>query len=80
MPREEVERLVVEVSSAVRSSGFRSLLRGEDLPGSALKKRVRPISAVLEKIDAGRLLDLELSSATRQSGGARAEGPRVRDG
>ena len=60
---------------------FRRQPRYKDLseiPESILEDRVRPIRAVLESIDAQRLLDLEVYSSSRE--GTPVWGPRVRDG
>jgi len=132
MPRDEVARLVADISLAIQSSDLLSLLRkdpesqspslssheqqqqyhihdeGEkrsllkqqnrksdkhpplpkclsEIPRSILDDRVKPIRAALERIDAQKLLNLEILQEQQQhhphpSQERAVKGPRVRDG
>ena len=122
MSKDEVDRLIADISNAVQSSSLLSLLRSDvdeatqlqlpfssfnkkrhhhhqhhhhrkkrnkspplstykclaDIPQSTLVDRMRPIRQALERIDAQRLLDLELMpfSSPEQA----VQGPRLKDG
>jgi len=83
MAREEVDRLIADISRAIQRSDLLSLLHPSpmrrrkclsEIPKSTLDERVMPIRAALESINAEELLGLEqLPSKT-------TTGPRIREG
>ena len=89
MSREEASRLTADISRAIKSSDLLSLLHPSsqsrpnrkrtlsEIPKSILDAKVAPVRNVLEKIDACRLLDLDIIP---QVNGRPPRGSRVRDG
>lgn len=87
--REQVDHLVANISQAIQASDLLSLLVHQqrfprrilrqprdlsEIPKSILDERVRPIRAVLENIDAQKLLGLEVLPPNAK------EGPHLKDG
>ena len=85
----EVDRLVADISRAIQESDLLSLLLTppkrsmrlrqrpkclSEIPKSILDERVKPIRAVLETIDAQKLLGLRVLPPQNH------RGPRLRDG